>query len=84
MSGESEDDKLELLQEAEEWERKIAHADSGSREAFAKWIRASPAHLHAYLVHLMFETELTNVDAAREFDLERLLADAVGDSSPPA
>ncbi len=65
MRDESADEINQLLTEAEEWERRIAgaeSADSALQEAFAEWIRASPLHVRAYLAQLTIQTELDELD----------------------
>jgi transmembrane sensor len=65
-----------LIEEAQRWERALKDAAPDERAAFAAWIKRSPQHLQAFLQHMAVETELRQLDACGEFDIEALLAKA--------
>lgn len=74
------DEHADLLLEAAEWDQRIANKEPQASEAFIYWLRSSPAHLQAYVEHVVTDTELTLCDAARDLDLQSLLAEALRDS----
>jgi transmembrane sensor len=65
-----------LSEEAQRWERVLENGGPAERAAFAAWIKRSPQHLEAYLQHLAVETEMQQLDANGDFDVEALLAKA--------
>src|SRR4051794_25775489 len=65
-----------LIAEAQQWERVLKDAGPEDQAAFAAWIKRSPQHLEAYLLHFAIQTELRQVDRNGEFDVEALLAKA--------
>lgn len=80
MDFKSMDERVELLLEAAEWNQRVANEEPGVSEAFIHWLRLSPAHLQAYVEHVVTDTELKNLDAARELDLPSLLTEALRDN----
>lgn len=76
--------QAELLEEAEEWQSRLANGGPAERAAFAGWVRRSPEHLQVFLEHLALETELHGLDLSQQFDLEELMAHGWGNVVPLA
>lgn len=74
------DERAELLLEAAEWDERMANEEPGASEAFLHWLRSSPGHVHAYVEHVVTDTELKHFDAARKLDLQSLVAHALRDN----
>jgi ferric-dicitrate binding protein FerR (iron transport regulator) len=70
MSAEDED--VELLQQAQEWDETLAAGNAEARKAFADWLRTSPRHVAAYLRVGTVSLELTKLDRDGQFDLKKL------------
>jgi transmembrane sensor len=74
--------RADVLQEAQEWDEALKSGDPSAPAKFAAWIRRSPEHLHAYIQHLSFETEMKGVDPQREVDLPALVAESSSNVVP--
>ena len=70
MSAEAEDEDVELLRQAQDWEDAMATGDAQVRKDFAQWLRTSPRHVAAYLRAGTVSLELTELDRHGEFDLK--------------
>jgi ferric-dicitrate binding protein FerR (iron transport regulator) len=62
MISESDNEDVELLQMAEDWDFKITAGDPASLGEFAAWVRASPQHIRAYLLHVTLAVELKDLN----------------------
>ena len=70
----SEDDEM-MLRDAHDW-TSLPLDDPATQATFANWARESPATLSAFLKEAMLNVELTNLDSARQFDLDAIIAAA--------
>ncbi len=68
-------DRLGLEEAAREWACLLPAASISQREACVAWLRQSPDHVRAFLMHLALEKELGQIDG-QEFDVDRLLLKA--------
>jgi len=67
-----------LIAEVQRWERILEDGSPGRAAEFAAWIKRSPEHLQAYLMHQALKTELKNLDAEHRFDVDDLIARSSG------
>ncbi len=65
-----------------QWIRCLPQATHEEREAFALWLKQSPLHVGSYLQMLAVEREFDGFDAAREIDVEELIARAQNNVVP--
>lgn len=63
-------------EQAQHWIRCLPHATQPQRQAFARWLKASPGHVQSYLQMLAVEREFQGFDAAHEIDVDGLIARA--------
>jgi transmembrane sensor len=68
----------QISEEAAEWlvEFRMGDIDAEGRRAFDEWVRSSPEHLRAFLEIAAIWNEGGALDAAREIDLDALIARA--------
>lgn len=64
MGGDSPDEDVELLRQAQDWSQSVGGEAFADQDGFARWLRTSPRHVEAFLRITMIETELgsTNLD----------------------
>jgi ferric-dicitrate binding protein FerR (iron transport regulator) len=72
MGAEADDEDVELLRQAQEWQKADTEGDVETGKAFAVWLRTSSRHVEAYLRVSAMGHELAGLDRNREFDLQRL------------
>jgi ferric-dicitrate binding protein FerR (iron transport regulator) len=63
MGGDSPDEDVELLRQAQEWSQSVGGARFADQDGFARWLRTSPRHVEAYLRITMIETELDGANS---------------------
>jgi hypothetical protein len=63
------------LRDAEDWGKLLEAGGARECSTFAQWARNSKAHISAFLRNTAIDVELIGLDANREFDLDRLLAE---------
>jgi ferric-dicitrate binding protein FerR (iron transport regulator) len=66
------------LREAQDWGKVLSSGGTEEHNAFARWARNSTAHISAFLQLTAVNVELAGLDANRDFDLERLIAEITG------
>ena len=71
-----------LGEQAQHWIRCLPNAGATERDAFARWLKRSPQHVHSYLRMLALEREYQDFDSSREIDVDQLIAQA-GDNVVP-
>lgn len=67
-----------LIAEVQRWERILDDGRAGGATEFAAWIKRSPEHLEAWLLHQALKTELQQLDTERRFDVDDLIARSSG------
>ena len=75
---------VNFLEEAQRWERVVESGGPEERDAFGAWVKRSPRHLQAYMQHVAVETELRDLDAEHQLNLDALLAQVSSPVQPPA
>jgi transmembrane sensor len=73
----------EVRQQAAHWliEFQTDEPDGAARQQFAEWLRASPAHVRAYLELVSLWEDAAGCDTRREVDVDSLIALASGEGS---
>lgn len=73
----------ETIVEASRWfvEFRLAELDNETRERFMDWLRASPAHIRAYIEIAGTYAEMAPPNAQAHLDIEKLLAEARAEES---
>lgn len=77
MGGDSPDEDVELLRQAQEWHQNISGARVADQDAFAHWLLASPRHIEAFLRITMIERELGGTDLGTDDNLWELARQSI-------
>lgn len=62
MGGDSPDENVELLRQAQDWSQSVRGDGFSDQDGFARWLRISPRHVEVFLRITMIETELRGPD----------------------
>jgi transmembrane sensor len=83
MRNSSEQINQDLVDQASRWfvEFRIGDADTGAREQFNAWLRASPLHIRAYLEVAATYAGLAPRGAELKFDFDELIQSARADQN---